>query len=534
MRFAKTLITATALMLIVAAASYGAVAFTTSSTLNFLAPNARTGLAGNIQLSALTAGSLGGTAANADTLTISYGAPQISVLSPVAVTFNLVGGTVPFCVGPATCAGYVAGPFTAYGAPLSIGAGITVTVNPNSIAISFLAAAPTPFVAGDNIQIAGVRLNLVPATAGSTVGGQVNATLGTVASLITVTNPSLPVVTVAKGIALSASTVTGTKPPISISTGSIVISNPVAGSTTKAMAGVDVKELGSSTNAFETNGAGSETQAILTITNVPSGLTYDSAVIAARTTASVTAAVDTTKSGQTGSTATIVVNISAQDPTVLEVIGVDITFKTAGGSIPPGTSDLTATLGPEATSTQLAAIVAAGAGIPFGPGVGPLRYFNNPEPPVSPFITVVNLQSELLAVYNASIPASYETGFSIANTSGILGIAGQTDTIKVTFYAADGTAATSITTSATIKPGVGLNPSGQLVPGASWIVTLGELLSAAGISPGWQGQVRFTCNFTNAHGLNFIYNSNTAQGFPMLSLPPTNVARSAQYESVGN
>jgi len=533
-------------MLIAASASYATVAFTTTSTLNFIQPNARTGPAGNIQLSSIGAGTVGGAGA-ADTLTITYGGAQISELTTPVVTFTFAG--VPTAIP--TPAGYT------YGTVIAAGPNINIIVNPTNVSISFLALGATPFAAGDSILISGVRLNVVPVTAGSTVGGQINATLSSVAGLVTVTNPSLPIATIAKGIQLTtpgASTLL--KPPATFSTGSVAIGpTTYLAPPTAAQAEVIVGEVGAFTNAFETNGAIQPTQLILTITGIPTGLSLrinsaasgglpispaiDFGGAPARTSgAPLAVAVDYTKSVQSGSTATVVINISGQSSTSAETIAVSMVFTASGGTLPLGTGSVTATLGPDASSTQLANIAAGKVGIPFGGGAtaadGPIVYFNNPEPPIT-FVQVIQLTTELLSVYNVSIPNSYETGYSVSNTSGWGGVTSQTDVITVTLQPADGSAATVFTTSATNKDGIGLNSAGQLAPGASWIVTLGQLLKIAGLAPGFQGQVRFTCNFTNGHGLNFIYNANSAQGFGMLVLNPVGFGGrpTNAFESVG-
>jgi len=536
MKLAKTLVIAFALMLIASSATFASVTFITTSTLNLVAPNARTGLAGDVTFSGLTAGgTVGG--ATPDTLTITYGGAQISELSTPVVTVT-IGGVATVFTG-----------FTAYGAAKFNGAtlatsSITCTINPTNITMTFTAFATTTFNVGDTININQVRLNVVPVTAGSTVGATLTATVSSVASQITVSNPQLPVANFVNPIVIKGSTVF--PPPATFSTGSVALTNVPA--TGMSEAEILISEAGAFSNAFETEGASQPTQLILTVTGIPAGLTLRNnnttapispAIGAAKTSASVTPVVNYLASGQVGSTATVVIQITAQDPTLIETIAVDLVFQTAGGTLPIGTGNITATLGPEAS---LLGIIPGGTGIPFGPAAvtgGPVSYFNNPQPSFA-FVTVVQLTTELLSTFNVYIPGAtgFNTGFSVANTTGFLGITAQTDVITVTLQPADGSAATVFTTSAANRPGSGLNASGQLPAGASWTVLLSDILKTAGISGSFEGYVRFTCAFTNAHGVNYIADINfavQAQGYEMLVIPASStVPRVIVFESLGH
>jgi len=528
MKFAKILVVAFALILIGASASYATVQFTTTSNLNPIAPNARTGLAGNITLTQLSGTNVGGAALGGETLTITYGGAQISEFTTIAVTFT--NGGAPVSVGLGGGAAFAAYG-TAVGTTAAVGGetvgALKVTINTTNIAITFPSAgAPVAFVAGATIQITGVRLNVVPVTSGTTLGGTLSAALNSVSGQITVTNPNLLIALISDPF-----TLTGPATLASITTGGV---------NSPATASVTIQELGAFTNAFETQAAAGgdadATQIILTISNIPAGITLTAAANDAAITSGTVTIVPAAPT-QVGSTATVIVGIGAQSNTTAEKIGVALTFATTSTTtypIPLGTATCTATLGREWTSTEAGTIKAGGTGLNFDTAVGAKNvgdlYFANLKGPVNVF-TITQQVTELLSVFNSYIPptgtpgtsgylAGFNTGFDIINTTGVLKVNAQADVITVTFYSADGSTITAFTTSATNRPGSGLNANGQLPAGASWIVLLSDLLKTAGLTGSWNGGfIRFTCNFIFAHGINYISDGNfavSAQGYEML------------------
>lgn len=518
-------------MLVAASATYAVPFTTTSSGQPYVAPNARTGSVGDINLTAGAAGTI----LAGESLSITYGGAQISELvTPlVTITAAAVNAGAPVVFG-----GF---PFYGTAGAITI-APYTVQINPTNIQIVFNAA--TAFAFPDSIVISHVRLNVVPVTGGSTVGSVLNATMASLFGSVTVTSSATAVATIANPIAMTTPAFTTfLAPPIQFSTGSVALANALGGFFTRmAKAEVIISEAGAFTNAFETLGGANPTQIVLTITGIPAGLTMIVNNLATSTNplspyidgglssgAPLNVAVNYAACSQVlsaggTSTATVVVSINAQSAVVSESVAVGIVFQSSGANLATGTGNITASLGPEATN--LAGITVgppAGTGVPFGPAVlnGPISYFNNPVPSI-PFISVIQVTTELLATFNVYIPGAYNTGFSVANTTGFLGVTPQTDVITVTLQPQDGSAAVSFLTSATNKPGIGLNSSGQLVPGASWTVLLSDLLKTAGVSGSFEGFVRFSCNFTNAHGVNYIADSNfavQAQGYSMLVIP---------------
>ncbi len=164
-------------------------------------------------------------------------------------------------------------------------------------------------------------------------------------------------------------------------------------------------------------------------------------------------------------------------------------------------------------------------------------------------ITVVSIGS---AVTNLLIPylvsdSAFDTGIALANTtmdpwSGNGGATAGSGVVSAYFYprSADGgvgDAIASVTTSSTVTPGIGLSDDGTLAAGATWTVTLTELLDAAGEdSDVFAGYIFMEANFLLAHGISFIYDA-TGGPFvsfsPMLTMDSTQIDQRDDFESLG-
>jgi len=148
-------------------------------------------------------------------------------------------------------------------------------------------------------------------------------------------------------------------------------------------------------------------------------------------------------------------------------------------------------------------------------------------------VTVVNIlptQTTMLMPYALTLPP-YDTGLAVANTTADpFGATGgganaQAGTIKLDFFptTATGGAGTpfSLTTSSTVRPGLGLSSDGTLAPGATWTVLLSQLLTAAGQTGNYTGYVFITTNFLDAHGTATISDFRTySLTANVLVLPP--------------
>jgi hypothetical protein len=144
---------------------------------------------------------------------------------------------------------------------------------------------------------------------------------------------------------------------------------------------------------------------------------------------------------------------------------------------------------------------------------------------------VVTANTTLLIPYLVKF-GFFDTGIAIANTtadpfganSG--GATASSGPIRVWLFPRNATnngAGTmrTITTSATVRPGLGLSSDGTLAAGGTWSVLLGELWTAAGQTGDFFGYAFIQTDFLLAHGTSFIFDG---RGFtsasPVLVLTP--------------
>ena len=79
----------------------------------------------------------------------------------------------------------------------------------------------------------------------------------------------------------------------------------------------------------------------------------------------------------------------------------------------------------------------------------------------------------------------------------------------------------SLTTSATVRPGLGLSADGTLAAGGTWTVLLSEMLTAAGQTGDFVGYIFIQTNFLLAHGAATISDFRTySLAAPIHVLPP--------------
>jgi hypothetical protein len=512
MKLVRVMIVALALMLVGASASFAAASFATSAGLNQVAVNAQTGLMGSIQLTALSPGIVQA----GEILSIIVNGTPISSLSDLQATITIGAGVTTSAAAPT---GF------AYNTAYNINTGAAIagpptvsTPNNSTILIRFPAAVT--FGIGDNIMISGVRIN---ANSLGTVGANVTATVSSVLGGETVTNPTVPVAILVEPISIAVTTVANfTTAATTITTPAVVKATELFpnGFETKSTAGVPVNP----------------TQLIFNISGIPTGLTLGAATInTVAGSAKIAAAVISTV--QTTSTAVIVVGITDQDSSSLESISINLPFSITAGvtSLPVGgLGTIQGTLGPAATATQLSNVNLSIAPIVVNNTVAgfPLLFAQRlvPTPPAT-VVMITQLTTQLLSVFNSWIPGTFDTGFAIANTTGYnfsltqpLGfLASQPGNVVAVLYPADGTAAKTVTTSATVFAGTGgLDASGQIPPHGMWTFLLSQLATQAGFTTGFTGQVYFLVNASNAHGINYISDSLfkvQAQGYPLLVLP---------------
>ena len=171
------------------------------------------------------------------------------------------------------------------------------------------------------------------------------------------------------------------------------------------------------------------------------------------------------------------------------------------------------------------------------------------SPDATATITVANIgaaATNLLIPYLVS-DAAFDTGIALANTttdpwSGSGGATGTSGGLHAYFYprSADGGVGDAIDpvhTSSTVTPGVGLSSDGELAAGATWTVTLTELLTAAGADSNvFAGYIFIEADFLLAHGISFIFDA-TGGPFvsfsPMLTMDTTDIDARNDFESLG-
>ena len=92
-----------------------------------------------------------------------------------------------------------------------------------------------------------------------------------------------------------------------------------------------------------------------------------------------------------------------------------------------------------------------------------------------------------------------------------------------------------LTTSATAKPGIGLDAAGLLVAGGTHSVLLTELLTAASQTSTFTGYVFIETNFLLAHGISFVsdFTGPFTSFSPMLVLNQTQTTARTGFESLG-
>jgi len=274
-----------------------------------------------------------------------------------------------------------------------------------------------------------------------------------------------------------------------------------------------------------TNGlnAGND-QIVLTVAGLATGQTL---IVTPTTSATLTlaAATGNTFSGTAGGTTVLAWNVTASSLTAVETATFQFTVGGIGTApLTPANVTVTAQMGPIGASALDA------NGVPTLTGGYPLYANANAVGPLT-VEAIIPAQTTMLIPF-ATFGGGYDTGIAIANTTadpfGVAngGATAQTGTVTLDFFpqlatGGAGTAST-LTTSATIRPVTGLDATGSLPAGGSWTVLLSSLLPLATppITGSFTGYVFVRTNFLDAHGV--FYPTNFAgftAGAPMLVLP---------------
>ena len=483
MKSVKILALAFGLILLVSAAGFAQTSMTTTYATIPVAPNAQTGLVGEVDFVPLATGSI----PVGESITVTYGAP-ISATSDILV--YVLGCAQPFST-------------VNFGTPVVCGTNGTVTVTPTiapgapTVLLSFSGAAFPTLVATQFVRITGIRLNV--ASISPAVNSNINASVTNSTGVGSITNNLVPVAQVQEAIGM-----TGSGPFTCAQTGCSITASTVT-----------ITEQ--FPNAFETKGATNPTQLVLAVTP-PAGFTFVTTSYVSGQTFATGSSTTVNATLAFATTTGLTVNVNAQNAQSIESIQIPIYLSALGPvALSPGNAAVTATLAPPLVAPAVSANV--------GPATGqsPLRYAART---VSALITFA-VQQFTTTLYTpfAAYVTGFNTGFAIGNPTGVLQTTtvpffavSQPGTVKVWLVPADGSAVLTVTTSATVKPGLGLDASGMIPAGGEWSVLLSDLTTAAGASS-FQGQVFFKTNFSDAHGVSFIADptfSTMAQGYPLL------------------
>jgi len=172
----------------------------------------------------------------------------------------------------------------------------------------------------------------------------------------------------------------------------------------------------------------------------------------------------------------------------------------------------------------------------------PIPRFGPPDaaPTPAPLVTVLTPSTALLMPF-AQVVTGYDTGIAIANTTEdpgttALGFTGAiAQSVTITFYLfPQGASSTPFTyTTKAGSPGSGLDANGNLISGSTYVVTVGELLGALTTpQTTFTGYIIAIANFTNAHGLFTLFNTNMT--FSQGALMSVLASRQAYPEQIVN
>jgi len=406
---------------------------------------------------------------------------------------------------------------------------------------------PSGNVASGSFRLTGVRVDMNGAAAPVTE----QPSLSSAANNYLLTSTSAANVISATGAGIASVTVgarTGSPSSISQGTAAILTNRSVAKGTASFVVAAGFAGAWRTATQNLTNSTGvvttvNSSRIQLTFQNVPTGVTITlSSNPTVSTSSGKASAAFLTSSGPPAATSgaaqitstanTATVEILSGSLTTTPQLEIDITsiaLSSTAAVTTPGAISVTASMAPFCTTTVDT------AGLPIESNGYPC--FTEAE--VGP-VTVINIlptQTTLLMPYALTLPP-YDTGIAIANTTADPfgatggGATATSGTITANFFPTTSTGGAgtpfSLTTSSTVRPGLGLSSDGTLASGATWTVLMSQLLTAAGQTGNYTGYVFFTTNFLDAHGTATISDFRTySLTANILVLPPPATASRA-------
>jgi len=447
---------------------------------------------------------------NAGTLSISYGVPITNAFSGVTI-INPTGG-------------YVATPPTINATASSNSAGLLVVNVPAAVASGSFT------ITGVRVAVAGTTLTNLPAN----ISGTNNAITAGQTSVIVISS-------IAPGISAVAASKSGAATGSIAATNGTINTQPVITVTEGFLNAWGDANLGASTAAGLRITMSAAPPAGVTITFPATATTNGTGGPTFTTINSDGTALGTTVAFTSASTTLTVYyrTNTTTDPTKQEILSISPTLSvaTTGVTYPLPATSITylVSMAPIGTAFDANNAVITTAGlIPryAAADVGP-----------KDLLTIVGSQTTLLIPFAQTVSAAgYDTGLAIANTTtdpgktamGYNTAVKQNGTIKFYFYpkAVGGVVPTAVTyTTSATSPGAGLDASGILPSGSTYVVLLSQLLTAAGITGDFTGYIFVITNFADGHALYVVSNFTTFSQGAMAGIIIAN--RDGATESLG-
>jgi hypothetical protein len=226
------------------------------------------------------------------------------------------------------------------------------------------------------------------------------------------------------------------------------------------------------------------------------------------------------------------VQFNAANLSAVESFEVDFSLSgTPSAALTAGTISVAVTMGPvgAAFSSQQQPTASVSSSVGGNPTLG-TSYVRFADASTTVTIgSIVSANTTMLIPYAVRVGA-YDTGIAIANTTlDPFGASGggatpSAGTLTLTMFPRNATGADpsfALTTSSTVRPGVGLSTSGTLVAGGVWTGLMSDIMTAAGKTGDYFGYIFIQANFLNAHGAAYIFNgAGFTSATPVLVLAP--------------
>ncbi|MBZ5498525.1 MAG: hypothetical protein LAP85_19180 [Acidobacteriia bacterium] len=401
-----------------------------------------------------------------------------------------------------------------------IGAGVTVSTASNNALGLLVITVPGGVAAGNVIIVSGIRV----AIAGTSLTS-LSVTLTTTGNAIVAGETSALVISsIAAGISAIA-VPDGGSPPITVAVPGKI--NAVTGAVDVATAVITIKEGFLQAWTDRTiNGQGATTGVgvRITVDAPPKGVTYTFPNLLATTNAASGAAVGSQfqRGDSTGSLVTSTTTLSSSSnsfsvfyycasdigDSVLELLPISVAIA----------SDPTQETLPLASVVLNYKVSLAPTGNAFNNDGSIItnrvpRFLATDLGP-APFVIIAGRLTALLMPY-ATFGSGFDTGIAISNTTQDPGAAVMGTTTAatpqsgtITFYFFPQGTATHPNPYTTVgtSPGSGLDSSGNVISGSTYVVLLSQLLTATGTPGPFNGYVIAVTNFSNGHGIFVLSN----------------------------